>query len=269
MSITNRYLFLKKFKELCNIYGLTYSEAIFKPYKFSYSKKVELEFYVGGYRLWIKDFNELCAESLIILITNFGEKMLEDETSIDVIARHLYETKTYLSPLSKYDKDFEGEYKLWEEYYNQHGEISKPFYLEQDIAVLSIDKMRELADNYEVEVSKLLKKESEKINPATGKLFTPNEYFYKPEGEEIERSSWFNRPELYTAKDLGLKPTPSPLVESYIEGTDGRTVKETSYRLNIPQFAQIRVNEFNHKKATKEKIMYNFEKWLDKQLNLV
>jgi hypothetical protein len=197
--MTNRYKFLTTFKNLCEVYGLRYSQAIFRPIRFN--GKIELEFYVGNRRLWLKDFNESNAEALILLITTFADSDPEftNVTDIDVLAPAMQDrVHSFYMPLSHYKLTFNEEYELWEAFYEQEGEESKPFYLEQDLSVLSTEYLSEISSAYEQFMS--IRKPNNETEPKTLSR------------EDAKNSNWYDRP---STSKTGNKLVPDEMIEDF------------------------------------------------------
>jgi hypothetical protein len=366
---TERHSFLSRFKTLCKVYGLTYSEAIFHPYRFK--GNVELEFIISGYRLGLFDFNEFYADSMIHLLTTFAENNKEipenDKTNLDVVMKYLHKEFSYHSYYPPLALDYDVEYRMWEEYYKANNESIIPFYLEQDLDVLSIHEISELAGYYERYVAKLAynddldKQATEKemhapfadqvaegltgaitgnnwqLNDCTPPKLTKEDitasqnnpsYDYQPvEDEDVERinklrEERFNKfltenkatrikdvinatnsdlvgivePSIHKSKfpveqflsdeklariaevvkkvnnpkptPARFRPKPRPLEERYAEVIANVAVTERYFGVKIPQFKYLDTRLEPQKNIVKEKIMQDFEKWLNAELIL-
>jgi hypothetical protein len=264
--LKNRQKFLSRFRTLCQVYDLTYSEARFHPY--TYHGKVELEFFVSGYRLWIHDFNELAADSLVTMITSFAENKLNDEKNIDIIAPAIHHEFSCYSPYSLVKLPFREEYMLWDKYYREQDEPHKAFYLEQDLIAIELADLTKQAEIYGEEVRMM---EFENTIQAEKELYSPNidnivnDLRELTNKEIVDECSKLGEPTIDSG--LGVTPISREKTKTYDEIIEGREITWEELRVSIPTFHEYKNVEIVEKSIVKDKLMMDFSAIIDNFLH--
>jgi hypothetical protein len=300
--MTNRQLFLDRFKTLCKVYNLTYSEAIFHPFR--WKGRVELEFILSGYRLCLIHFNSEYADSYIDTLTTFAENSKaiaeEDKGNLDIVMMHFHKEFSYHAKYSTIQLEYGMEYEMWEQFYRENNEDSKPFYLEQDLDVLDIEEIGFLAEEYEDFIAERKRYEEEVLIPflepqmdeivdalakdinekileecmELGNEDSPREPRFSVHEAGIPLDSLLTDEQLNGISRIStkidnqpvsttLRPRQKPLEERFLEATQDRASTTRHYTVEIPVFHSNPISEQKHKEAVKEKFMKDFSEWLE------
>jgi hypothetical protein len=253
-----RHDFLSRFKTLCKVYGLTYSEAVFHPYRFR--DNVELEFILSGYRLALLDFNEGYADTYIHLLTTFADNNKEigedDKTNLDVVMKHFHKEFPYHAKYAPLELDYDVEYKMWQEYYEANNETPRPFYMEQDMDILSIEEIGELAFEYETYINTLkrgLSNETKGLDGFKGLKIKPHIFKSKEEAYKAYREFIGYTPDYINdykeMKELGFH-FPETSTNGLLDDTKLDRIKATIKEIETPRKrSSSRYIKFNDDKA--------------------